>query len=479
MYAAIIQSYTPQGIRQTVIVPTLDHTVEVFTRLGASRGSAGAWKSETPPLTGKTVGDVVTKVISPSDYTALSLKDPQGKTPPPTVLVQKLAREVKGVLAIGAEDFADVYNDVYELAKSNPIGLANYTRPTVLSPSVQVNHSVQPIRVPSVVAPYFPQEDIALPSPEYVAEQAVTAPPTLVESEPAMEFSSVIAPPMPNATASHAVITIPEREAYFERKWFGLTEHDVLKSCQSNSWAVLYTGDAGTGKSSSARNYAAVEGIPFVTIECTQQIDNKVTQGQYVATGVPGALRWQDSALATVIQQPSVVLINELTRMSPKAAGLFLRLLQERELVIETTGQKIAVHPQCLFIADQNTGIGYTGTSKQDAALIDRFALKLEFHYDIEIEKKFINSPTLLQFAQNIREACEANDEFSVPMSTRILKNFQAQALALNFEFAVESLLSNFPKLDGEREAIKMRFDADADAIASELGVDVGNYSTR
>jgi hypothetical protein len=132
-----------------------------------------------------------------------------------------------------------------------------------------------------------------------------------------------------------------------------------------------------------------------------------------------------------------------------------------------------------LFIADQNTGLGYTGTSRQDSALVDRFNIKLEFHYDPAIESQFIKSPTLLGFATNIRQASEMNDEFSVPMSTRILKYFVAQATNLNFEFAVNSLLSNYPKMDGERDAIKMRFDAEAPQIADELGVSLGKYASN
>jgi hypothetical protein len=163
--------------------------------------------------------------------------------------------------------------------------------------------------------------------------------------------------------------------------------------------------------------------------------------------------------------------------MTPKAASLFLRLLQERELVIEPLNQVIKVHPECLFVADQNTGIGYTGTSKQDNALVDRFNIKMEFHYDTEIEAKFIKSPALLEFAKAIRMAAETNDEFSVPLSTRALMNFQAQSQNLGFIFAVNALMNNYPKTDGEREAIKMRFDADAMTIASELGVDYANYS--
>jgi hypothetical protein len=165
--------------------------------------------------------------------------------------------------------------------------------------------------------------------------------------------------------------------------------------------------------------------------------------------------------------------------MSPKAASLFLRLLQERELAIEPLNKVIKVHPDCLIIADQNTGYGYTGTSKQDAALIDRFNLKVEFEYDTEIEKHFIQSPALLAFADGIRIAAKTADEFSVPMSTRVLINFQAQAQALGFTFAINSLLNNFPRTDGEREGIKMRLDADALTIASELGVEYESYDAN
>jgi hypothetical protein len=40
-------------------------------------------------------------------------------------------------------------------------------------------------------------------------------------------------------------------------------------------------------------------------------------------------------------------------------------------------------------------------------------------------------------------------------------------------------MLNNYPKADGEREAFKMRFDADVDTICAELGVSKGSYSTK
>ena len=463
MFATILQQETNLGIQQVAVVPLLDNNVRMLVREGKNlRGIAGAWKiTETKPaLTGKAVGQPVSIPITPSDY-----RDLQWPIVP-TTLVQKLVRTVKDENTVSSTDFKDQFDDVYAKATTSPTNLVVYTK-AVSSPVIQVVHTPAPQQVTPVVI-----EEVEVPP----TVAAVAYAETLQESEPLMEFSSSLAPSHNDA---EAILTVPDAELYVPRVFDGLKEQEILSYAQANQYNVLYTGDAGTGKTSSARNYAAVNGLPFVVIECTQQIDQNITQGRFVPTGQGNAMKWKYSQLATAIQRPSVILINELTRMTPKAASLFLRLLMERELVIEPLNKVIEVHDDVLFIADQNTGLGYTGTSRQDAALVDRFNIKLEFKYDSEIEAKFIKSPTLLQFASNIREAAELNDEFSVPMSTRILKNFQAQATGLNFEFAVNSMLSNYPKLDGERDAIKMRFDADAQQIADELGISLGKYSTR
>jgi hypothetical protein len=473
MFATILQQDTPTGIQQVVIVPLQDGNIRRFTRDGKGlRGTAGAWRElsggDVLSFVGDSVGVPMSVALTPADYQMLQFPIT------PTVLVQKLVRTVKDMDTVSGRPFHEVYDEVMDAAIANPAVLAKYlvATPVVVSPSIQV--VPVPVEQPVVLEPAYAGV-ASQPLSEPIYELPTVGLPPTTESEPDMDYSTIVASTAENG----AVLTVPDVKPYFTRKFFGLTEEQIYDNARSKQDNVLLTGDAGTGKTSSARNYAAIKGLPFVTIECTQQIDQTVTQGRFVPTGVGNTTRWKYSQLATAIQQPSVILINELTRMTPKAAPLFLSLLEERELRIDPLNEVIKVHPDVLFIADQNTGIGYTGTSRQDAALIDRFGTKLEFTYDTNIESNFIPSFTLLGFASNIREASEMNDEFSVPMSTRILKNFVSHATSLNFEFAVNSLLSNYPKMDGERDAIKMRFDAEAPTIANELGVSIGKYSTN
>lgn len=461
MFAVIIRSKTEQGssIRQTALVPE-NGAVRLYTRDGGGRGIAGAWHNMMPLFDDNeyVVGQPQTKQIQMRDYVDLQ----EGNTP--TNLLQKLVREATAdEREFKNDNVLDVFSDLYEGAKNNPMNLLQFRKlvvpvvvePVVVSPTIQVVHE--------------PVETLADLRTKLEAS-------TITESEPVMTMTSTV---VPQQNQADAVLTVPIAHPYFERKFEGLLESAIYDYARKTQTNVLLTGDAGTGKTSSARNYAAKNNLPFVTIECTQQIDQSITQGRFVPTGVGNSTQWKYSQLATAIQQPSVVLINELTRMSPKAASLFLRLLEERELLIEPMNEVIKVHPDCIFIADQNTGLGYTGTSKQDAALVDRFRTKLEFKYDSDIESKFIKSEALLSFANDIRQASEITDEFSVPMSSRILQNFQDHAQSLNFAFAVTSLLNNYPKGDGEREAIKMRFDAVSSEIATQLGVEVGTYSLK
>lgn len=444
MYAAMMKCQTPTGdVRTVAVVPTTDD-VRIFSRVGEGRGRAGAWLEgdvliEQDELL---IGQPVSLKTTPAEDRIIN------STITPSMFLVKLGKELT-TSNVTSQSALDEFQALLEKAMNDPQSLAIYQG--AVSPVTQ--------------AP-----------PQPVVQQQVSTPmpvqPIMSEEAP-ME---TVTPPVSSRDDSHSVLLIPELKSHFTRTFDGLDEVDILKSAHKRKKTVLITGPAGTGKTSTAYNYAAINNLPFVVIEGTRQIDETKVHGRFIPTGVGNSTKWKYSQFTTAIQQPSVILINELSRMPAKAADLFLRVLNERELIIDQLNEVVKVHPDCLFIVDQNTGTGYAVTA-QDKALLDRMQPKLEFDYDIKLESKFVASESLLLFAQSIREAAVMTDQFTTPMSPRILLDFVENAKHLNLAFAVRSLLNNFPKDDGEREAVKMTLDANIDAIASELGVDLGSYS--
>lgn len=85
------------------------------------------------------------------------------------------------------------------------------------------------------------------------------------------------------------------------------------------------------------------------------------------------------SRFSEVIQQPGIVLLDEISRASAAANNLLFPCLDfRRELAMEycfEDSTPIKVHPDCVFFATANLGSQYTGTHKLDRALMDRFMI--------------------------------------------------------------------------------------------------------
>ena len=451
MYATLILSQSPYGVRQTAIIP-VTNGVRVMHRCGFGRGLAATWLES--PLDQDALQEHTLNAPVSLLMTSAHVRDAEFLGRTPNNVLQALGKRVGEAFVPNLDTLQDVYNTVLTMATSNPSALSKYA------------HKQQVVVTVPPVAPPMPQPVVqpVMLTPEVV--QQLDAPtPEPVQPEPVMQMTA-------SPTRSLNTLTVPDVQQYYERVFEDIPESRIYDVARSTQQSVLLTGDAGTGKTSSARNYAATRKLPFVVIECTQQIDNSVTQGRFVPAEDGTSVKWVYSQLATAIQQPSVVLFNELTRMSPKSSSLFLRLLAERELVIDPFNEVIKVHPECIIIADANVGSAYSGTMRSDGALLDRFNIKLPFVYDSDLEKNFLPYPALLAFATGIRKASELGEEdFTVPVSTRLLQNFVMHATNFNWSFAVQRLLSNFPVESGEREAIKLRLESDAPRIANDLNV--------
>jgi len=405
----------------------VDGAPTVWTREGAGRGANGAWVSDLPTFANaeQVVGNP--KTVDLSDFDVQQVRNGIK----PDSLLQRIVRKVSDQTAMTGVTVEPIFDTAYN---GGVVPNTNIAPPAAVIPE------------PAVV---IPEPPVVQPVVEVVREP-------VRQPDLAHAFSSLTYP-MP---------TDPDIASYVPRTLDGVGEEEYLDWARATQQAVLILGHAGVGKTTSVRRYASLRGLPLATVESNQSLDEEQVQGALIPTE-EGHFAWRNSALAEAVQQPSVVLINEATRMSAKANAMFLRILQERELhMTRHKGEVIQVHPECLIIADANWG--YRGTTAPDQAFLDRFGLTVEYKYDRDIESKFIRSTSLLDVAFSIRDQYELGEYRSV-FSTRVVKNFVRSADKFGWNFARSNLLLSMNPED--RGGIANTLDLNGSNICDELGI--------
>lgn len=448
MYATILQSKNAtSGVRQTAFIPNpFGDEPFVYTRtLGNEtklRGSAGAWLEVSRTGRGHLFVDTEHDVVLGNPVSiAMTVNDERDISShvKPTTLLQKLARAVQPQVTASASSIEEVFSEVYSTLDHEPQHLARYAKSNqFVAPALQV--TIDP--KPAVVA----EPDVAVHSTESDSERV---------------WANLVVPPKP--------------ALHIERVWDGISELDMFTRGIPQGETYLLSGEAGTGKTQTVENLANYLNLPLVRIEMHQSLSLADTEGRLLPTTDNG-WRWHYSRLATGIKEGAVILLNELSRSLPSNATLFLGILQERQLTIETLNEVIPVHPNTIFIADQNVGQHYVATRQQDHALLERFKTKLEYDDDPNIESQLIPSPALLEVANGIRSLHRQDPaKYRTRVGLRMLINFVRHAKVYNFSFAVNRFLANFP--EAERESVGDHLFAVSSNISTELGVELGSYA--
>jgi hypothetical protein len=449
---SIFKTTQPDHIRHTVLIAFADPTKNrYFTR--QVFGARADWQEITEAdfqAIDTRGGSHANVLVTDADLRDLDT------LPKPTTLLQKLVRAVEGKGAVASS--------VRGTIAPRPVAPA-------VAPVVNNLGHVMAMSVPEAVI-LTPAPTVDVEAVEFLAERAKTPlEDSLDASGKPLPVQSHLATHEEYATLETPTASTKGILSYISRTVHGLPEDDGYQLAQNLSQSICINGGAGTGKTSSARVQAYKRGVPFVQFEWTPATTIAEVIGRFVATRDKGVALWRHSELVTAIQQPSVVLLNELTRMSPRSASYFLRLLEEREVYVPELGRVIKVHPQCILVADMNTG--YRGTQSQDEALLSRFNHKWEFEYDRKIEAHFIPSENLLDLATKLRGAY-SEKRLHTPFTTRMLNNFVSQAPA-SFSYAVGMLVNCYPAGE-ERQAVLDAVYTHADGIAKDLGVALGEF---
>jgi MoxR-like ATPase len=157
---------------------------------------------------------------------------------------------------------------------------------------------------------------------------------------------------------------------------------EILKHNIEHGVNTMLIGPTGTGKTEVVANIAKVFDLPLTIFDMGTMTDPVMgLVGTHVITVENGVTKseFKRSRFSEVIQQPGIVLLDELSRAGAMANNLLFPCLDFRkELPMEYSFHDttpVRIHPQCVFFSTANMGSQYTGTHKLDRALLDRFML--------------------------------------------------------------------------------------------------------
>lgn len=268
-----------------------------------------------------------------------------------------------------------------------------------LTDSIRVPEDVVRREISAAVAAAFKPLESAVRQAGPAAEAAVVeVAETLPERRTAKQVFGISVTDIRGKELEFDVYSDPEAEAIDPLFIWTKPIIKQLYTAQTggNLW---FGGEKGTGKSDTARQFAARTGRKFVRINFRQY----TTAEDYLGAGglESGNTVFQPGAFLLAYTRPGcVILLDEVTNTSPGELAPLNGFLEGKARV--NYGNKVWVRGAgvCCFAADNTTGNGditgrYSGTRQQNTALLDRFSSIINFQFlDPSVELKAIVNHT-------------------------------------------------------------------------------------
>lgn len=191
---------------------------------------------------------------------------------------------------------------------------------------------------------------------------------------------------------------------------------------------TMVLGPAGTGKTSVVKVLCDRLGLRLHIFDMGSMMD-PISSLLGVHRLEAGGSIFDYAKFTQVIQEPCVILLDELSRAPQSAMNILFPCLDDRRsLSIEIACGKgireIKIHPEVTFIATANVGAEYSGTNSMDRALVNRF-FTLELGYIPAKEESAVlskrtgitkaDSDMIVKVAGNIRNLASKQEVSSSP----------------------------------------------------------------
>ncbi|KHN99534.1 Midasin [Metarhizium album ARSEF 1941] len=170
---------------------------------------------------------------------------------------------------------------------------------------------------------------------------------------------------------------------------------------------ILVYGTAGAGKTSLIHEVATQLGMysNMVTLHLNDQTDAKMLVGLYATDSKPGSFQWRPGVLTTAVREGRWVLVEDLDRAPTEVLSTLLPLVERRELLIPSRGERIKAACSFRLLATVRTSRGLNGRESLPSLVGMRFwqTLNTDSPTRPELEKIVLQTyPILRKFAPGI-----------------------------------------------------------------------------
>ncbi len=169
---------------------------------------------------------------------------------------------------------------------------------------------------------------------------------------------------------------------------------------------TMLTGPTGTGKTDVIIRICKALDIPCRIYDMGAMMDPLTDLlGSHRLEN--GSSKFDYAKFVKDIQEPGVILLDELSRAPVMTNNILFPCLDDRRMlpveIADSNGpREIPVHPECTFIATANIGSEYSGTNSLDIALENRFMIIQVDYLPKSFETKVLNIRTGI--AENVAE---------------------------------------------------------------------------
>ena len=161
-------------------------------------------------------------------------------------------------------------------------------------------------------------------------------------------------------------MTIPT----INQSWLHRDIEDIVLSAINTSNSLCFIGDTGTGKTALAEQIAARQNKEFLRIPCDSGLEFSELLGGWILH--ENKTLFSEGVFLKTLQQPSIILLDEVNAMDPSKSFLLHQLLDSRSIFCKETNKTYTMHNDCkLFVACNPPTLSYQ-VSPTSAALANR-----------------------------------------------------------------------------------------------------------